>query len=202
MDTPELEYKPFPKIPRMFREIVITEKIDGTNGSIYITGAGQIFAGSRSRWITPADDNFGFARWVQEHKVELLTLGPGHHFGEWWGSGINRGYGLTHGSRRFSLFNVRKWHEAGESPRIWPAQDPRKTTVTSPAPGCCNVVPILFVGGFLTETVRAVLQRLRDEGSAAQPGFKNPEGVMVFHCAAQSYFKVLAENDEKAKSNG
>jgi hypothetical protein len=79
---------------------------------------------SRSRWITPDDDNFGFAAWVEANRDELLTLGPGRHFGEWWGSGIQRGYGLPKGEKRFSLFNVSRW---GES-----------------RPACCHVVPVLY----------------------------------------------------------
>ena len=35
------EFQPFPKIPRLSREIVITEKIDGTNAQILITDDGQ-----------------------------------------------------------------------------------------------------------------------------------------------------------------
>lgn len=31
------EFKPFPKMPRLSRECIITEKIDGTNASILIT---------------------------------------------------------------------------------------------------------------------------------------------------------------------
>lgn len=49
---------------------------------------------SRTRWITPEDDNYGFAKWANENKEELLKLGIGQHFGEWWGSGIQRGYNL------------------------------------------------------------------------------------------------------------
>ena len=52
---------------------------------------------------------FGFARWVETNRERLITLlGPGLHFGEWWGSGIQRGYGLTKGDKRFSLFNVER----------------------------------------------------------------------------------------------
>ncbi len=64
-----------------------------------------MFIGSRTRWITAQDDNHGFARWVEGNKQELLKLGAGRHFGEWWGSGIQRGYGLQKGEKRFSLFN-------------------------------------------------------------------------------------------------
>src|SRR4051812_18847464 len=106
------EFIPFPKIPRLSREMVITEKIDGTNASIMIQpmildlpkvlpclaikdGMGM-FVGSRTRWITPgkSTDNAGFAAWAMDHLDELFKLGPGHHFGEWWGKGINSGYGM------------------------------------------------------------------------------------------------------------
>src|SRR5436305_1822690 len=101
-----IEFNAFPKIARLNRECVITEKIDGTNASILIDEDGVVMAGSRTRWITPENDNFGFAKWVEANKSELMKLGVGHHFGEWWGSGIQRGYGLTKGEKRFSLFNV------------------------------------------------------------------------------------------------
>ena len=96
-------FEAFPKIARLSREIVITEKIDGTNAQIYITEDGKIQAGSRNRIITPEQDNFGFARWVEENHEDLLLLGEGRHFGEWWGQGIQRRYNLE--EKRFSLFN-------------------------------------------------------------------------------------------------
>lgn len=45
------EFKPFPKVPRFSRDIVITEKLDGTNASVTITESGDIFAGSRTRFV-------------------------------------------------------------------------------------------------------------------------------------------------------
>ena len=88
-----MEFVEFAKMARLNREVIVTEKIDGTNACVGISEDGRIFAGSRSRWITPQDDNFGFAAWVQAHRDQLLTLGPGRHFGEWWGAGIQRRYG-------------------------------------------------------------------------------------------------------------
>jgi hypothetical protein len=85
------EFKPFGKIYRMSRECVVTEKIDGTNASIFIGEAGEFMPASRTRWITREDDNYGFAAWAMDNKNELLELGPGHHFGEWWGQKIQRG---------------------------------------------------------------------------------------------------------------
>ena len=47
------EFTGFGKIPRYSREVLVTEKIDGTNAQIYITEDGQFLVGSRKRWITP-----------------------------------------------------------------------------------------------------------------------------------------------------
>jgi hypothetical protein len=121
----DAEFVPFPKMARLSREIIITEKLDGTNAQVFIGEDGLIRAGSRTRWITPEDDNYGFARWVHNHADELRGLGPGRHFGEWWGQGIQRNYSLT--EKRFSLFNVSRWGEE--------------------RPACCHVVPVLYRGG-------------------------------------------------------
>ena len=108
------DFVAFPKIPRLSRRCVITEKIDGTNACIFIGEDGEFLVGSRTRWITPENDNHGFARWAYEHKDELLGLGPGRHFGEWWGQGIQRGYGLK--EKRFSLFNTSRWMDDAVRP--------------------------------------------------------------------------------------
>ena len=49
----QTEFQEFPKIARLSREAIITEKIDGTNGCVCITEDGQMLVGSRTRWITP-----------------------------------------------------------------------------------------------------------------------------------------------------
>jgi hypothetical protein len=175
------EFVEFPKIPRLRLSVVITEKIDGTNGCIHIDEDGTVSAGSRTRWITPEADNFGFAMWVQEHAEELRGLGVGLHYGEWWGAGVGRRYGLDH--KRFSLFNTSKW------------------TVETPPPACCHVVPVIArnEGGDLDLVVEAALDLLRKKGSQAAPGFMRPEGICIFHVAANAYFKVTLEKDSEWK---
>ena len=64
------QFQEFPKMVRFSRECIITEKIDGTNAQILITEDGDLFTGSRTRWITPDNDNHGFARWVEGNKQE------------------------------------------------------------------------------------------------------------------------------------
>lgn len=184
-----LIFEPFPKIARLSRECVITEKIDGTNAQIYIGEDGEIRAGSRNRWLTPEADNFGFARWVRDHAEDLAKLGPGRHFGEWWGLGIQRGYGLQ--EKRFSLFNVGRWGAAAEARAAGHAVDS--------LPKCCDVVPVLYRGPFDTEATDRWVTTLRVCGSYAAPGFMQPEGIIVFHTAASLMFKKTLEGDAQPK---
>ena len=174
-----MEFKGFSKIARLSREMIVTEKIDGTNGLVYIGEDGEFLTGSRNRWITPEDDNAGFSKWAHAHKDELMTLGPGYHYGEWWGQGIQRGYGLS--EKRWSLFNVSRW------------------TDDAVRPACCGVVPILHQGEFDTYAIWSALKSLELTGSIAAPGFMNPEGVVIFHVASGVLFKKTIKNDEKHK---
>ncbi|MDZ4344450.1 MAG: RNA ligase family protein [Candidatus Binatia bacterium] len=175
-----MEFESFQKLARLSRECVITEKIDGTNGCIAIGDGGEFYVGSRSRWITLDDDNFGFARWAHENKAELLKLGPGRHYGEWWGAGIQRRYGLS--EKRFSLFNTHRWSDA-----------------LGARPACCHVVPVLATGIFSSVMVESVMLSLVEIGSHAAPGFMEPEGIVIFHTAAGHFFKKTIKGDEEGK---
>jgi hypothetical protein len=185
-------FQEFPKIARLNREVIVTEKIDGTNAQIFIRSTAEepcdgpllervgdlcLYAGSRNRWLNIGADNFGFAGWVKANAVELSKLGPGRHFGEWWGSGIQRGYGLPKGEKRFSLFNVTRWRDA--------------------APACCHVVPTL-AAGHPHLAIPMAMEIIR-RGSKAAP-FLNPEGIVVFHTASRQMYKVTLENDDQPKS--
>jgi hypothetical protein len=197
--TTEHPFTPFPKLARLQREVIITEKIDGTNAQIYITDDGRMLTGSRTRWISPEDDNFGFAAWARDNKDELMQLGPGRHFGEWWGQGIQRKYDLE--ERRFSLFNVSRWCLHGETPQPIPTADPRVVKMQDVLPACCHVVPILRRGINITTMAESALYELRQRGSVAAPGFMNPEGIVVFHTAGDVGFKMTLDNDGVPKSS-
>ena len=193
------EFKAFPKMARLSRDCIITEKIDGTNAQILITPDGDLFTGSRTRWITPAEDNHGFARWAEGNRDELLKLGPGRHFGEWWGQGIQRGYGLK--EKRLSLFNVSRWCLHGEEPAAIPSNDPTAPVkLQDVLPECVGLVPVLYRGPFTTEMVETKLERLKEFGSLAAPGFKDPEGLVVFHVAGNFGLKKTIKGDEVPKS--
>lgn len=212
-----MEFVEFPKMARLSRDVIVTEKIDGTNAQVYIApmddylkateavatnGDLFMFAGSRSRYITPDADNFGFARWVKEHADELWTLGSGRHFGEWWGSGIQRGYGLEKGDKRFSLFNVGRWALHGTEPRIIPSGDPRVLKYQDVLPACVGLVPVIYRGTFdsFMGHVDDILENLARYGSQAAPGFMKPEGIVAFHVAGNIGFKKTIEKDDEPKS--
>jgi hypothetical protein len=187
MDT----FVEFPKIYRLRRECIVTEKLDGTNAQVIISehptaytfrecGGLWVSAASRSRFIHPAADNCGFARWAYDHANELVKLGTGRHYGEWWGSGIQRGYGLK--EKRFSLFNVSRW------------------AAPEGRPECCHVVPILGQCLFSdANAIDSMFEVLRVTGSVAAPGFMRPEGIVIHHVPGCLSFKRTFEKDVEGK---
>jgi hypothetical protein len=129
-----------------------------------------------------------------------MGLGIGTHFGEWWGSGCQRGYGLKNGEKRWSLFNVARWCLADQEPQRIPNPDPRIEKYQQRLPACVNLVPVLFRGLFDTARVDEALEELRVNGSKASPGFLKPEGVVVYHVAGNFGFKATLEKDSEPKS--
>ena len=77
-----VEFKPWEKIPRENPfTVTISEKIDGTNACVVIKDGDIVGVQSRKRFITPEDDNYGFAAWVEENRDELLKMGDGYQVG-------------------------------------------------------------------------------------------------------------------------
>ena len=220
---------PWPKIARLSRNCIISEKIDGTNAQVFIhdekflvdtevkgikaeigklqmnipyiysENGISIAAGSRTKWITPEADNHGFARWVGKNAKALLELGHGRHFGEWWGQGIQRKYGLS--EKRFSLFNLRRWCLHGSEPKPIPNNNPNAEVKYQQAlPEMVGLVPLLYRGPFSTVIADKMIESLAKHGSQAAPGFMNPEGIVVFHEASGVCFKKTIEDDENPKS--
>ena len=222
-----MRFVEFKKIPRLSRDVIITEKLDGSNGQICVFSLESIkkeftiieqmyewierfclyihpenphveekdklylFAASRNRWLTTGkqNDNHAFAYWVQEHGAELVMLGEGRHFGEYYGKSIQRGYGLE--EKRWALFNVSKWQR-----KDLPLVDDKQMY----PPSCCEVVPILYEGMFDTNVINVALEDLKVNGSKAVPGYFDVEGVVIYHTASGHYYKKTAVNDEKPKS--
>ena len=212
-----IKFTEWPKTSRFFRDIVITEKLDGSNAAIGIAPLetidrihpeGQpekaeildqnifaeatvgeqrygLYAQSRNKLIKPGKttDNYGFAGWVAAHAEELVTfLGEGLHYGEWWGSGIQRGYGLQKGEKHFSLFNTHRFAD-----------------IQAESDDLVRCVPILYQGAMVEKEITDALNYLRDCGSLAVHTFMNPEGICVYHTASRLVQKVTLDNNDAGK---
>jgi hypothetical protein len=183
-------HKTFQKIPRLARQVVITEKLDGTNAlvAIHHDPAMPLAIGSRNRWLTPGktSDNYDFCRWVLDNEETIRRLGPGWHYGEWWGIGIARRYNI--GERRWSLFDTR-WTEEELRGRGLPAN--------------VRVVPTL-VSATLSpldatqDPVQSCINDLFRHGSVAAPGFMHPEGIVIRHSASGHLYKWTFGGDGTA----
>lgn len=222
----EIKFEAWPKIYR-FRLMIVSEKIDGTNAAVGVSMFDRgshaklgvkipegctlvngpdvealVYAQSRKRRITPEKDNFGFAKWVAENAYMLAAiLGPGKHFGEWWGQGIQRGYGLN--EKRFSLFNTSRWewlnNPVAKAQYIKDVTDQWGDKIEQELafPSQLGVVPVLLQHEFSTAKIDEALEQLENVGSVASPGFKPPEGVVVFEPQSGYLHKKTLGGDEK-----
>lgn len=192
------KYEPFGKIPEFRKPVTITEKLDGISAAVIIEkvrphshgyytvddnilgsmragtdGLYAIYAQAGNRIVNTENDNHGFAAWVKNNASGLIsTLGTGRHNGEWWGKGIKRDYWVD--SKRFSLFNTKRW------------------SLPLGIPGL-GTVPIVAQsdGRYVSSDVNFALDFLRAKGSKAAPGFRNPEGIVIYHSGSDSMYKIL-----------
>lgn len=175
-----MEFVEWPKIGRLFREVIITEKLDGTNAAVHIDEDCNIIGvQSRTRFITPGDDNYGFAAYVYSNVHNFAQLGPGVHHGEWAGKGIQKLYGKVATDRKFWLFNARRWS-------------------LEALPEGIDVVPTLYEGTYYEGLVEETIKDLEVNGSLAYPGAE-AEGVIVFWPQSRQSFKVTLKNDGQPK---
>jgi hypothetical protein len=176
-------FESFPDIKQLGKAaLFITQKIHGSNAQIYIypgeTGA-ELLCGSRTRWIAPGSDNYGFAEMVHANKQEFIDkLGYGRHYGEWAGPGINSGEGLK--EKTFVLFD--HWKYPPERP----------------LPPHTVIVPVLYEGAFDLSKIEEVMNDLKTNGSKLVPGFMRPEGV-VCRIKGERYKVVFQAEDAKWK---
>lgn len=218
-----IQFEGWPKTPRLSAGgVTITEKIDGTNACViilpydgddlstdkclslggvqFVIQFGQqerawiVGAQSRKRLIFPGQDNAGFAGWVQSNAYALVDLlGPGRHFGEWWGQGIQRRYGMTH--KVFSLFNTHKWGKVAAERSDW-TDSARSINMT--------MVPTMYVGKFSDRVIEESLFVLRQTGSMAAAEWgqngQRAEGIIIRHRDLGGNLKAFVENDDVPKT--
>lgn len=176
----EPQFQAFNKILHIGKLFMsITQKIHGSNAQILIERNicdYDVFAGSRTRWLTPDDDNYGFCKWVMANREELIAkLGLGRHYGEWAGPGINAGEGLT--QKTLCLFNWRRW-------------------IGKELPANVTTVPMLYKGAISMDAINNAMDKLRTQGSCLVPGYMKPEGVVI-ELDGQLYKNVFDAEETK-----
>lgn len=89
-----------------------TVKLHGTNAAIVKYKDGHIEFQSRSSVITPENDNYGFATAMSFLNLEVLFEGIEFEeycaiYGEWCGTGIQKGVGISECPKMFVIFACR-----------------------------------------------------------------------------------------------
>jgi len=173
-----MDYKPFSKIERFENvKISISQKLHGSNASIYIykteDGTLDLKCGKRTDWITPEQDNFGFAKFVYDNKEAFLKLGEGYHFGEYCGPGINSGEGLK--ERTLVLFDYWRYQDIMLPPNTM-------------------IVPVLYEGPNDGMKIVMIIKDLKENGSKLVKGFMNVEGVVI--SMGGHRYKILFKPEE------
>ena len=161
MINTKVDFEAWPKIPReVLGDVMITEKMDGTNACVIIQDGEIVGVQSRKRMLNLGkdSDNYGFAQHVFDNQEKFLALGEGRHYGEWAGLGIQ---GTPHciPDKRFFLFNARRWG-AHNTP-----------------PEGIYVVALLYQGQYSASLVDTVMNTLKT--SSESQGYK-AEGCIVF----------------------
>jgi hypothetical protein len=161
MINTRVDFEAWPKIPRaVLGDVVITEKMDGTNACVII-GDGEILGvQSRKRMLNVGkeSDNYGFAQHVFDNQDKFLALGEGKHYGEWAGLGIQGNPHCIH-NKRFFLFNTRRWGDHNLPPEG------------------IYVVPMLYQGEYSAPIIDKVMNALKTHSEAN--GYK-AEGCVVY----------------------
>lgn len=101
-----------------------TTKLHGSNCSIVRLPDGTYYAQSRTRVITPEDDNYGFASWAltevsqdvwddlfQQMFGDAMSEKTCILYGEWCGHGIQKGVGICQLPKMFVIFAARAVEE-------------------------------------------------------------------------------------------
>lgn len=199
-----MKFKSYPKIHRLGKEetdglldgteetlfVVVQEKIDGANTSIWLDDDGVVQCGSRTRQL-PADESFnGFVEWArnQETIVSYLTENPTHTlYGEW----------LVRHTIAYNETAYKKWYLFdvfdNTSEEFLPSID-----VGLIAEKYGFNTPAIFAKGFMTvEQIQDHVGRttLGEQGEGVvikRYGFKNKFGD---HCYAKIVTQKFKENN-------
>lgn len=118
-------------------------KLDGTNAALHSRADGFV-AQSRTRLLTPEDDNYGFAAWAQRERAWTgglyERLGPAVVYGEWCGQGIQKRTAISNVPRNvFAVFAIQLGDPGRDSARL--VVEPERITAMLPEHADVFVLP-------------------------------------------------------------
>ena len=95
--------------------VIIQPKLDGSGGQVsYNKKTGELITGSRRRFLTPEDDNQGFAKHIQDNKEKYLNFFKENPtltlYGEWLVNGTIKHY-EPKALHKFYVFDVMNGNE-------------------------------------------------------------------------------------------
>ncbi len=219
-----MKFEPFPKIPRLSREICVTEKLDGSNASVVIMPCKEYTAGG---WFVndtglpytdgvPTNLNHGelknelyvFAgsrnRWISPEKDNMGFAAWVRDHAQELIESLNVGthFGEWWGRGIQRNYSQTERHFSLFNTKRWGTHFDDQGRV-----GPCRVVPTLYQGPFNDSLerlvgVREAMSQLWMEGSVAAPGFERPEGIIIYHPHSNTIFKKTLEHDDKGKDHG
>lgn len=209
------EFTPWAKTPRLFRDCIITEKIDGTNSAVKFVKSINVlpgmenlvqaregetlkFTGNDVPMLQRGDD--WYAMYVQSRKRLITPKEDNYGFARWCydnaetllddlGEGTHFGEYWGRGIQKRYTIDHKRFS-------LFRAGMYKDVTFSTPN---LDVVPIVYEGPFDTEVIRDLVSWLKVSGSMVDPKCDRPEGLIVYHTAASQVFKVLCENDEIPK---
>ena len=153
-------------------------KLHGTNSGIVIRPDGKVLAQSRSRLISSAEDNMGFATWLEAHADTFSRLNrdvPIIIYGEWCGKGIQKGVAISNIDKViFAVFAVQ-----------FGASDDNAS--------CIHIEPTLIEQFFADITLPDNVHILPWEGKAVEVDFFDDASLRI----AVNTFNAAVERVEK-----
>ena len=213
MNTPD--FPSFNKIARHSRDIVITEKLDGTNALVHIERIDDpTFAQVDCPFVIAVDynhdENYALVlragsrvRWIRPKRDDEKGDPDNYGFAKWVSENRDELFKLGEGAHYGEWWGHgigRKYAVDGKlQERKFSLFNVHRWSDTEKRPACCDVVPVLYKGGNFSWAIATALDELSKNGSVAAPGFMDPEGIVIFHTASQQLYKKFLKNDELPK---
>ncbi|MEU9871136.1 RNA ligase family protein [Actinomadura sp. NPDC048021] len=205
-----LEFQRWPKTPRLNQDMIITEKIDGTNGAVVVRKApeGSPYTGSVEHYVGCFDGEAYFVG--AQSRNRLLPMGPRGMDDVSWRKQDNAGFAqwVRENSEALALtlgegYHYGEWYGAKIGRKY--GLDHRRFALFNvgrygpldleAVPGL-ETVPVLYQGQFSTEDALEIYEELMVTGSRAVPGWDKPEGIIVYHCGSKQVYKVTDQGDK------